>query len=75
MNGPSAGKKILINRIDVIQAGSAVSGGRGLPWPWVKRAFLVKLAFCCTINKGQGQTLDVVGVIPTNPCVPDVLLL
>jgi hypothetical protein len=67
MNGPSAGKVILINRIDVIQAGSAVSGGRGLPWPWVRRAFPVKLAFCCTINKSQGQTLDMVGVILTKP--------
>jgi ATP-dependent DNA helicase PIF1 len=67
MNGPGAGKTILINRIDVIQAGSAVSGGRGLPWPWVRRAFPVKLAFCCTINKSQGQTLETVGILLTKP--------
>ncbi len=35
---------------------------RGMPWVLYCRQFPVKLAFALTINKAEGQSLEVVGV-------------
>jgi hypothetical protein len=35
---------------------------RDMPWVLYRRQFLVKLVFVLTINKAQGQSLEVVGM-------------
>ena len=37
------------------------------PFPFVRRQFPVRAAFCMTINKAQGATLDAVGIDVTSP--------
>lgn len=39
-----------------------------LPFEFKRLQFPVRLAFGMTINKAQGQSLDVVGVILQTPC-------
>ncbi|CAJ0930613.1 unnamed protein product [Ranitomeya imitator] len=56
LNGKVKGQKVLIPRIDLI------SKDKNLPvqMPWCQ--FPVMLAFAMTINKSQGQSLDIVGI-------------
>ena len=50
------GKRVYIPRILLSPSES------GLPLILRRRQFLIRLAYCITINKGQGQSLDTVGI-------------
>ncbi|CAJ0925563.1 unnamed protein product [Ranitomeya imitator] len=56
LNGKAKGQTVLIQRIDLI------SKAKNLPVQMRRRQFPVKLAFAMTINKSQGQSLDIVGI-------------
>ena len=50
------GKEVLIPRITFI-ADNTIS-----PFEWSRRQFPIRTSFAITINKSQGQTLDMVGI-------------
>ena len=56
ITGVETGRRILLPRVDLSPADST------LPFSFKRRQFPVRLAFCMTINKAQGQTLEKVGV-------------
>ena len=56
ITGVECGRRILLPRVDLSPADST------LPFSFKRRQFPVKLAFCMTINKSQGQTLEKVGI-------------
>lgn len=56
ITGVQTGRRILLPKIDLSPADST------LPFSFKRRQFPIRLAFCMTINKAQGQTLDRVGV-------------
>lgn len=60
ITGSFKGENVLIPRIPMIS--------NDLPFNFKRLQFPVNLAFGMTINKAQGQSLDVVGVILENPC-------
>lgn len=53
--GAHKGSRVFIPRI------SMTSSDSGLPFELRRRQFPIRPAFCLTINKSQGQTLDMVG--------------
>lgn len=61
ISGERKGQKVLINRIDLSPSDTT------LPFSFKRRQFPVRLAFCMTINKAQGQTLDRVGIYLPQP--------
>jgi len=56
ITGRDCGRRILLPRVDLSPADST------LPFSFKRRQFPMKLAFCMTINKAQGQTLEKVGI-------------
>lgn len=61
VTGQNAGQRVLLPRIDLTPSDST------LPFSFRRRQFPVRLAFCMTINKAQGQTLDKVGLYLPKP--------
>ena len=61
ITGEKVGKRVLIPRIDLSPSDTT------LPFSFKRRQFPVRLAFCMTINKAQGQTLDRVGIYLPQP--------
>jgi hypothetical protein len=55
------GQRNYIPRIDIFTKGS------DLPFTLLRRQFPVKLAFCMTINKAQGQTFKKIGLYLPQP--------
>ncbi|CAI9287988.1 unnamed protein product [Lactuca saligna] len=60
--GDYAGKEVFIHRIPLQPA-----TGEGYTVPFKRTQFPVKLCFAMTINKAQGQTLDIVGIYLKEP--------
>ena len=60
--GKSKGEHVIIPRILLKPSET------GLPFTLCRRQFPIRLAFCMTINKSQGQTLGKVGVLLRDPC-------
>ena len=58
LTGTHKGNSVRIPRINL-----AVSDDDDLPIKFIRRQFPVKLAFCMTINKSQGQTFSKVGLL------------
>jgi len=56
ITGRNAGQRVLLPRIDLSPSDATV------PFSFKRRQFLIRLAFCITINKMQGQTIERVGV-------------
>lgn len=56
ITGVECGRRILLPRVDLSPADST------LPFSFKRRQFPIKLAFCMTVNKAQGQMLEKVGV-------------
>ncbi|XP_024190810.1 uncharacterized protein LOC112194807 isoform X4 [Rosa chinensis] len=57
LTGQFAGTRVFLPRIPLKSAENA-----GLPFQLTRKQFPVKLSFCLTINKSQGQTIPHVGV-------------
>lgn len=62
LTGPRMGDIVGIPRIKLIH-----TGDRDFPVPFSRIQFPVRPAFCLTINKSQGQSLDRVGVLLSGP--------
>ena len=62
LSGKHAGGMVFIPRMPLNPTSSAE-----LPFEFLRVQFPLRLAFAMTINKSQGQTLNHVGVILTNP--------
>ena len=63
LTGTQKGNSVCIPRINL-----TVSDDDDLPIKFIRRQFLVKLAFCMTINKSQGQTFSKVApLLATRP--------
>ena len=58
LTGTHKGNSVCIPRINL-----TVSDDDDLPIKFIRRQFRVKLAFCMTINKSQGQTFSKVGLL------------
>ncbi|XP_055910858.1 uncharacterized protein LOC129945224 [Eupeodes corollae] len=61
LTGVGKGNSVIIPRIPIIAT--------DLPFQFKRVQFHVKLSFAVTINKAQGQTLQVAGVHLENPCI------
>lgn len=61
LTGANIGQRVLLPRIDLSPSDSTV------PFSFKRRQFPIRLAFCITINKAQGQTLDRVGIYLPDP--------
>lgn len=61
LTGVNMGQRVLLPRIDLSPSDNIV------PFSFKRRQFPIKLAFCITINKAQGQTLDRVGIYLPEP--------
>jgi len=61
ITGRNVGQRVLLPRIDLSPSDTTV------PFSFKRRQFPIKLAFCITINKAQGQTIDRVGVYLPEP--------
>lgn len=61
ITGKNAGHRVLLPRVDLTPSDST------LPFSFKRRQFPIRLAFCLTINKAQGQTFDRVGLYLPQP--------
>jgi ATP-dependent DNA helicase PIF1 len=61
ITGKNIGQRVLLPRIDLSPSDTTV------PFSFKRRQFPIKVAFCITINKAQGQTIDRVGVYLPEP--------
>lgn len=61
LNGKFKGEDVLITRIPMIPT--------DLPFEFKRLQFPIRLAFAMTINKAQGQSLQVCGLNLENPCL------
>ena len=61
ITGLQIGRRVLLPRIDLSPADST------LPFSFKRRQFPIRLAFCMTINKAHGQTLEKVGIFLPEP--------
>jgi hypothetical protein len=59
--GPKKGSEVLIPRIDLYYS------HRTLPFKFRRRQFPIRLSFCMTINKSQGQSFARVGIALNEP--------
>ena len=55
------GNRVLVPRIDLR------TKGNDLPFTLLRRQFPIRLAFCMTINKSQGQTFKKIGLYLPQP--------
>ena len=60
--GSHVGNRVFIPRIPLLTPTDS-----GFPFVLKRRQFPVRPAFCITINKGQGQSLDTVGIFLPSP--------
>ena len=60
LNGKFKGEDVLVPRIPMIPI--------DIPFEFKRMQFPVRLAFAMTINKAQGQSLQVCGINLENPC-------
>lgn len=60
LTGCGRGEEVLIPRIPIIPS--------DVPYQFKRIQFPVRLAFCMTINKSQGQTLKIAGIYLEKPC-------
>ena len=60
ITGQAAGQDVFIPRIPIIPS--------DLPFQFKRLQFPVRLSFALSINKAQGQSLQVVGLDLQNPC-------
>ena len=56
------GRRVYIPRIKLVPSDAAI------PFKFQRTQFPVRLAYCMTINKSQGQTFDKVGIYLPLPC-------
>ena len=56
LTGDHAGETVFIPRLTITPSDS------GLPFQLCRRQFPVRLGFCMSINKAQGQSVDTVGL-------------
>lgn len=61
ITGSHTGHRVLLPRIDLTPSDTS------LPFSFKRRQFPIRLAFCLTINKAQGQTFDKVGLYLPQP--------
>jgi len=61
ITGVEAGRRILLPRVDLSPVDSI------LPFSFTRRPFPIRIAFCITMNKGQEQTLNKVGIYLPEP--------
>lgn len=61
ITGERVGQRVFIPKIDLTPSDTT------LPFSFKRRQFPIRLAFCMTINKAQGQTLDRVGIYLPQP--------
>lgn len=62
LTGPRIGDVVGVPRIKLLHLGD-----RDFPVPFSRTQFPVRPAFCLTINKSQGQSLDRVGILLSGP--------
>ena len=60
LNGKFKGEDVLLPRIPMVPT--------DMPFEFKRLQFPVRLAFAMTINKAQGQSLQVCGIDLENPC-------
>ena len=61
LTGPNKGQRVLIPRIKLAPSDVA------LPFTLQRTQFPIRLAYCMTINKSQGQTFDRLGIYLPSP--------
>ena len=61
LTGTAAGQHVFIPRTNIDPSET------NLPFSFIRRQFPIRVAYCMTINKGQGQTFDVVGIYLPEP--------
>jgi ATP-dependent DNA helicase PIF1 len=61
LTGKASGQQVFIPRVNIDP--SEIN----LPFSFIRRQFPIRVPYCMTLNKGQGQTFDVVGIYLPEP--------
>jgi hypothetical protein len=61
LTGTASGQQVFIPRVNIDPSET------NLPFSFIRRQFPIRVSYCMTINKGQGQTFDVVGIYLPEP--------